>query len=261
MKRFLEKAVKWILTGSGFVTSAVILLIIGFLFTEGAGLFGEPVIEEGYVLALNDDNPVRTMTAAEIKAVFDEDITNWKELGGPDMQIMTFRLEDADEYFSEEELGSRYEHAGAAIASLVKSHPGMVAFVPESLIPENPGLNFIEDKNISPGEVLGGKEWFPTATPAPLFGILPLLAGTLWVSLFAILFALPFGISIAVYMSEVASERVRGFLKPVIELLNGIPSVVYGFFGLIVIVPMLQQVFGLPVGESGLAGSIVLRMR
>ena len=257
MKRFLEKAVKWILTGSGFVTSAVILLIIGFLFTEGAGLFGEPVVEEGYVLALNDDNPVRTMTAAEIKAVFDEDITNWKELGGPDMQIMTFRLEDADEYFSEEELGSRYEHAGAAIASLVKSHPGMVAFVPESLIPENPGLNFIEDKNISPGEVLGGKEWFPTATPAPLFGILPLLAGTLWVSLFAILFALPFGISIAVYMSEVASERVRGFLKPVIELLNGIPSVVYGFFGLIVIVPMLQQVFGLPVGESGLAGSIV----
>ena len=86
----------------------------------------------------------------------------------------------------------------------------------------------------------------------------PLLAGTLWVSLFAILFALPFGISIAVYMAEVASERVRGFLKPVIELLNGIPSVVYGFFGLIVIVPLLQQVFGLPVGESGLAGSIVL---
>ena len=239
MKRFLEKTVKWILTGSGFVTSAVILLIIGFLFTEGAGLFGEPVIEEGYVLALNEDNPVRTMTAAEIKAVFDEDITNWKELGGPDLQIMTFRLEDADEYFTEESLGPQYEYAGAAIASLVKSHPGMVAFVPESMIPEDSGLNFIEDKNIAPGEVLGGTEWFPTATPAPLFGILPLLAGTLWVSLFAILFALPFGISIAVYMSEVASERVRGFLKPVIELLNGIPSVVYGFF-------------------SGLAGSLVL---
>ena len=86
----------------------------------------------------------------------------------------------------------------------------------------------------------------------------PLLAGTLWVSFFAILFALPFGISIAVYMAEVAPERVRNILKPVIELLNGIPSVVYGFFGLIIIVPLLQQVFGLPVGESGLAGSIVL---
>ena len=82
--------------------------------------------------------------------------------------------------------------------------------------------------------------------------------GTLWVSFFAILFALPCGLSVAVYMSEVASSRTRGFLKPVIELLNGIPSVVYGFFGLIVIVPLIQKVFDLPVGETGLAGSIVL---
>lgn len=258
MKRFLEKAVKWLLTVSGFVTSIVILLIIGFLFTEGAGLFREPVIEEGYVLALNRENPVRELDAAQIKAVFDEDVTNWKELGGPDIPISTFRLEDADKYFTEEQLGAQYENAGALIAGLVASDPGMVAFVPETMIPENSGLNFIEDNSISPGEVFSGGEWFPTATPAPLFGMLPLLLGTLWVSLFAILFALPFGISIAVYMSEVASPRVRNFLKPVIELLNGIPSVVYGFFGLIIIVPMLQRVFGLPVGESGLAGSLVL---
>ena len=58
MRKCFEKAVKWLLTGSGFITSLVILLIIGFLFTEGAGLFREHVIEEGYVLALNKDNPV-----------------------------------------------------------------------------------------------------------------------------------------------------------------------------------------------------------
>ena len=258
MRRIFEKAVKWLLTASGFVTSIVILLIIGFLFTEGAGLFKEKVIEEGYVLALNRKNNVKELTASQIKAIFDEDITNWKEFGGPDMKIEPFRLEDADRLFTEEELGSQYENAGSLIASLIEAHPGMVAFVPESMIPKGANLNFIEDRSISPKEVFTGAEWFPTATPAPLFGMWPLLAGTLWVSLFAILFALPFGISIAVYMSEVASERVRGFLKPVIELLNGIPSVVYGFFGLIVIVPLLQQVFGLPVGESGLAGSIVL---
>ena len=136
MKRFLEKAVKWLLTASGFVTSIVILLIIGFLFTEGAGLFREPVIEEGYVLALNRDNPVRELDAAQIKAVFDEDVTNWKELGGPDMPISTFRLEDADERFTEEQLGSQYENAGSLIAGLVASNPGMVAFVPETMIPE-----------------------------------------------------------------------------------------------------------------------------
>ena len=92
MKRFLEKAVKWLLTASGFVTSLVILLIIGFLFTEGAGLFREHVIEDGYVLALNSENPVRELSAADIKAVFDEDVTNWKEFGGPDLAIETFRL-------------------------------------------------------------------------------------------------------------------------------------------------------------------------
>lgn len=88
--------------------------------------------------------------------------------------------------------------------------------------------------------------------PAPLFGFLPLITGTLWVSLFAILIALPFGLSVSIYMSEVADSKVRSWLKPVIELLSGIPSVVYGFFGLIVIVPLIQKVFDLPVGRADL---------
>lgn len=71
-------------------------------------------------------------------------------------------------------------------------------------------------------------------------------------------FALPFGLSVSIYMSEVANPKVRNWLKPIIELLSGIPSVVYGFFGLIVIVPLIQKFFDLPVGESGLAGSIIL---
>jgi len=59
-------------------------------------------------------------------------------------------------------------------------------------------------------------------------------------------------------MAEIAKDRFRSFLKPVIELLAGIPSVVYGFFGLVVIVPLIQKVFNLPVGETGLAGAIIL---
>ena len=156
MKRFLERAVKWLLTASGFVTSLVILLIIAFLFAEGAGLFSERVIEDGYVLALNRENTVKELSAAEIKAIFDEDVTNWNELGGPDMPIETFRLEDADDYFTEEQLGPQYENAGSLIAALVESRPGMIAFIPESMLPEDPSLNFIKDKTISPGEVLAG---------------------------------------------------------------------------------------------------------
>jgi phosphate transport system permease protein len=78
------------------------------------------------------------------------------------------------------------------------------------------------------------------------------------VTLGAILFALPLGLSTAIYMSEVTNSKFRNFLKPVIELLAGIPSVVYGFFGLVIIVPLIQRVFQLSVGESGLAGSIIL---
>ena len=258
MKSILEKIVSGLLACSGFVTSLTIVLIVLFLFSEALGLFGSKVVEDGYVLALNKSNPVAELSPREIKDVFDEEITNWSEVGGKDEPIELFRLEDAESRFTPEELGSSYEHVGACITRLVEQTPGMVAFVPRQFIVRPESVHLLADNSISPKDVFAGAEWFPTATPAPQFGFLPLIAGTLWVSFFAILFALPFGLAIAIYMSEVANPRVRNVLKPVVELLSGIPSVVYGFFGLIVIVPLLQQTFNLPVGESGLAGSIVL---
>jgi phosphate transport system permease protein len=94
--------------------------------------------------------------------------------------------------------------------------------------------------------------------PAAVYGAWPLIMGTLWVSLGAILLALPIGLVTAIYMAEVAGQRLRNFLKPVVELLSGIPSVVYGFFGLVVLVPLIQRFFRLDVGETALAGSIIL---
>ena len=258
MKKIFERIVEGILACSGFVTSITIVLIVLFLFSEALGVFSSKVIEEGYVLALHPDNEVDELSPEQIKDLFDGEISNWKEVGGKDMPIQLFRLEDADEYFTEEQLGSSYEHAGACITGLIAQTPGIVAFVPEQFITNPDAVHRIKDNTISVKDVFAGAEWFPTATPAPLFGFLPLITGTLWVSLFAILIALPFGLAVAIYMSEVAHAKIRDILKPVIELLSGIPSVVYGFFGLIVIVPLLQQVFNLPVGESGLAGSVVL---
>lgn len=258
MKKLFEKIIEGILTCSGFVTSITILLIVAFLFAEAFGLFGGRVIEEGYVLAVNKSNPVKELSPEQIKNVFDEEITNWAQLGGTDTPIKVFRLENLTEYIPEEELGAEYEHAAAGIGRIVAAHPGMVAFVPQKFIEKDFPGKLLIDEHISFKDVFAGKEWFPTATPAPQFGFLPLITGTLWVSFFAILFALPFGLSVSVYMSEVADKRVRNMLKPIIELLSGIPSVVYGFFGLIVIVPLIQKVFNLPVGETGLAGSIIL---
>lgn len=260
MKKWIDRIARQIFTLSGFVTSVVILLIIGFLFSEAAGLFRQPIVEEGYVLALNEANDVDRLSAEQIKQLFDEDITNWKEVSGKDMKVKVFRLEDLDQLYSEEELGAEYEHAGEKIAEQVRQTPGIIAFVPKVLVEKEKGIHLVPDHTIPLKDVLLGTEWFPTATPSPIFGILPLLSGTLWVSFFAILFALPFGLAISIYLAEVAPPAVSKFLKPIIELLNGIPSVVYGFFGLAVIVPLLQQTFNLPVGESGLAGSLVLAL-
>ena len=220
-------------------------------------MFSSRIIEEGYVLALNKGNKVSELTPVQIKNIFDEEITNWKEVGGEDLPIRLFRLENITQYYTEEQLGESYENAGSCITELVEKTPE-IAFVPGQFIIHPDSVHLLKDNTISVKDVFAGAEWFPTATPAPLFGFLPLITGTLWVSFFAILFALPFGLSVSIYMSEVANSKIRNMMKPIIELLSGIPSVVYGFFGLIVIVPILQKVFNLPVGESGLAGSIVL---
>ena len=92
MKKIFEKIVEGILTCSGFVTSITILLIVLFLFTEAFGLFGSKVIEEGYVLALNKENKVNQLSPAQIKDVFDEEITNWEELGGHEQLIRRCRF-------------------------------------------------------------------------------------------------------------------------------------------------------------------------
>ncbi|WP_321424024.1 phosphate ABC transporter permease subunit PstC [uncultured Bacteroides sp.] len=258
MKKFFERIIEGILTCSGFVTSITILLIIVFLFSEAFGLFGSKAIEDGYVLAFNKQNKVTELSPIQTKKVFDGEITNWSQVGGSNTPITVFRLENLTDYYTEEELGPEYAYAGAKIAELINKNPGMIGFIPDTYLDKKFQGHIMKDKTISIKDVVGGTEWFPTATPAPLFGILPLITGTLWVSFFAILFALPFGLSVSIYMSEVSSHRVRDILKPIIELLSGIPSVVYGFFGLIVIVPLIQKIFHLPVGESGLAGSIVL---
>lgn len=100
-----------------------------------------------------------------------------------------------------------------------------------------------------------GQRWYPTFG---VFGILPLVGGSLVVTLGSIIIALPLGIATAVFMRELAPEWLRGILKPLIEVLAGIPSVVLGFLGMIAVVPLLRQYLGLPTGLSAFAGSLML---
>jgi len=102
-----------------------------------------------------------------------------------------------------------------------------------------------------------GRQWYPTHSPAD-FGILPLILGSLWVTVGASLVCIPLGVGSALYLHEIAGFKQRQFLKPIIELLASIPSVVYGFFGLVVLTPFLQELFNLPTGMTALNASLIL---
>jgi len=104
---------------------------------------------------------------------------------------------------------------------------------------------------------LFGSVWAPGAAE-PLYGIWPLIVGTLLVTLGAMIFSVPLSLGCAIYISELASPKVRAVLKPAVELLAGIPSVVYGFFGLIILTDFIRVTFDIPSGETWLAASVLL---
>jgi phosphate transport system permease protein len=97
--------------------------------------------------------------------------------------------------------------------------------------------------------------WYPIEN---YFGLLPLLGGSLIVTVGAALIAVPIGICTAVYIAEIAPRSRREVLKPVVEVLGGIPSVVLGFLGILILAPYIRRFFDFPTGLSALAGSILL---
>lgn len=107
---------------------------------------------------------------------------------------------------------------------------------------------------IGPLEFLTGTVWKPGSD---IYGILPMILGSIYATLGALVIGVPIGLFCAVYLSRFASPRIKRLLTPGVELLAGIPSVIYGFFGLVVLVPLIRQVFHVQ-GMSLLAASIIL---
>jgi len=112
--------------------------------------------------------------------------------------------------------------------------------------------------NIGVLQFLLGKEWSPSDIP-PAFGILPMIVGSLYVTAGAVLFGVPIGIFTAVFLAKVCPKRLYKLLKPAVDLLAGIPSVVYGFFGIVILVPLVRNLFG-GNGSSMLTASLLLGM-
>ncbi len=110
---------------------------------------------------------------------------------------------------------------------------------------------------VSVRDFLLGRHWYPTDDP-PDFGIYPLIVASLAVTGVSSLISIPLGVLTALYLAEAATARVRQWVKPVVELLAALPSVVIGFFGMVVVAPFLQETFDLPTGLNLFNASLML---
>jgi phosphate transport system permease protein len=117
------------------------------------------------------------------------------------------------------------------------------------------GLPIFE--HVSVTDFLFGHLWSPTSDP-PEFGIFPLIVASVAVTLASSTLAIPLGVMTAIYLAEIAGPRTRGFFKPVVELLAALPSVVIGFFGMVVVAPFLQDTFDLATGLNLFNAALML---
>ncbi len=112
-------------------------------------------------------------------------------------------------------------------------------------------------KTVSVKEFILGRYWYPTSDPAD-FGIFPLVVASLAVTFFSAVISIPLGVMTAIYLAEIASHRLAEIVKPMVELLAALPSVVIGFFGMVLVAPFLQRVFDIPTGLNLFNAALML---
>jgi phosphate transport system permease protein len=112
-------------------------------------------------------------------------------------------------------------------------------------------------KKVSLTEFIFGEFWYPTADP-PDFGIYPLIIASIAVTLVSAMIAIPLGVMTAVYLAEITSSKIRELVKPIVELLAALPSVVIGFFGMVIVAPFLQNMFDIPSGLNLFNAALML---
>jgi phosphate transport system permease protein len=110
---------------------------------------------------------------------------------------------------------------------------------------------------VSISDFIFGHYWYPTSDP-PAFGIYPLIIGSLAVTFISAVISIPLGVMTAVYLAEIARPRFREWVKPIVELLAALPSVVIGFFGMVVVAPLLQNVLGVATGLNLFNAALML---
>ncbi|ACL03128.1 phosphate ABC transporter, inner membrane subunit PstC [Desulfatibacillum aliphaticivorans] len=110
---------------------------------------------------------------------------------------------------------------------------------------------------VSVKDFVFGMYWYPTSDP-PDFGIFPLIVGSIFVTILSATISIPLGVMSALYLAEIAKPKMREIVKPIVELIASLPSVVIGFFGMVIVAPFLQEVFDIPTGLNMFNAALML---
>lgn len=239
-----------VLQAAALTTFLVLFGLTAFLFREGLpALYSEPYEEVRF--AVHPSNPLTRLSASEVRALMRREKA-WKDLGGPDTAAVPVHLANIDRYVP---AGTTLQGLKSVLDSL-SGLRGVLFALPPEILPSATHPLTVEWSGWR--EIFFSSRWSPTYEPVPSVGFLPLLMGSLWVSVIGLLVVVPLGIAMAIYVVEFLPGTLYYPVKILWELLAGLPSVVVGFWGLVVVVPWVQRTFELSAGETALTAGLLL---
>ncbi len=250
MKRWREVVGQVGFQAAALTTALTLGGIVFFLGCEGLPALSRTPYE-GVQFAVHPTNPIQSLSAAEARALF-RGSTTWEALGGPRLPVVAIHLSNLEVHLK----GHVDSASIRTFLDSVSQEPGiLMALPPIWLRPHLKPLTV----TWSPWQaLLGSVRWSPTYEPIPEVGLWPLLVGSLWVTVIGLLVTVPFGLVMAIYVVDFLPRRLYYPMKVLWELVAGLPSVVVGFWGLVVLVPWLQRSLGLETGETALAAGLLL---
>jgi phosphate transport system permease protein len=255
VKRYGERIFVYLSKFSGYFTSVVLLLIVLVFFKEAFNLFRTPIIDDTSVLIVHSSNPIRTLDSKQINAIFSNEIDSWDELGGDELEIIKLNYD---------KLGFEDSSAGSSVAlknkvvDLVRNCKGVILIMPKALLPYELKSNVLQLTTYDLMSCLSGTIWDPTLFPSAQYGFWPLILGTLLLALLSVCIAMPLSLIVGLYISAISSPNQKLLVVSFIELIATIPSVVYGFVGLVVVVPFLQFYFEPSAVITGVTAILIL---
>ncbi|MCX7606100.1 MAG: phosphate ABC transporter permease subunit PstC [Bacteroidia bacterium] len=206
---------------------------------------------EELVFAVHPANPVQQLSTNAVRSLVRGE-KSWRELGGPDTPAVAVHLGNIERYLSGPFLPGQLQRKLDSLAHL----SGIFLALPASLMP-----GFAKRIRVpwrGGAEIFGSSRWSPTYEPVPAVGFWPLLVGSLWVGAIGLFVVVPLGIAMAIYVVEFLPARLYYPVKVMWEVLAGLPSVVVGFWGLVIVVPWVQRLFHLSAGETALTAGLLL---